>query len=212
MNFDWIKEDSDALIYIGDTMCSWCYGFSKNLDLFLTTHPELELRLVQGGLRPNSSEKAIDMADFLKKHWLEITERTGLPFAYEILSDPNFIYNTEPASRAVVVARMIDPTKEFDFFKAVQIAFYRHNEDTGQLQTYLKIAEALQIDTDEYSKLFNSEEARYHTKADFQLSAEMGIKGFPSLVLKKGKEFVMLSNGYRELEDLELVYQKIMGA
>ncbi|MFK8044765.1 MAG: DsbA family protein [Crocinitomicaceae bacterium] len=211
MNFDWIKEDGDALIYIGDTMCSWCYGFSKNLETFLNAHSDLNVRLVQGGLRPNNTEKAIDMADFLKKHWIEITERTGLPFSFDILSDPNFVYDTEPASRAVVVARMIDPTIEYEFFKAVQIAFYRDNEDTGKLETYLKIAETLNIDTNEYSKLFNSEEARYNTKADFQLSAEMGIKGFPSLVIKKGDEFTMLANGFRELEDLELVYQKIIG-
>jgi putative protein-disulfide isomerase len=211
MNFDWLRNDENALIYIGDTMCSWCYGFAKVLDEFVAKHPEFKLRLVQGGLRPNNTEKAIDMADFLKSHWVEINERTQQPFSYDILSDPNFVYDTEPASRAVVVARMIDPSKEYAFFKAVQSAFYRDNKNTNQIETYLAIAEALDIDKQRFEALFNTDEARYNTKADFQLSAEMGIKGFPSTVVKKGTEFIMLSNGYREIEDLEAVFEKIMG-
>lgn len=211
MNFDWIKEEENALIYVGDTMCSWCYGFANNLDGFIAAHPELKLRLVQGGLRPNNVEKVVDMAEMLKSHWVEIHERTGQPFSHDILSDPDFIYDTEPASRAVVVVRMIDPTKEYDFFKAVQTAFYRDNKKTNQIDTYLDIAKELNIDTVQFKELFESDEAKYNTKADFQLSAEMGIKGFPSCIIKKGTEFIMLSNGFRDLKDLELVYTKIMG-
>ncbi|MFK8037260.1 MAG: DsbA family protein [Crocinitomicaceae bacterium] len=211
MNFDWLKNDANALIYVGDTMCSWCYGFANNLDDFISAHPELKLHLVQGGLRPNNVEKAIDMADFLKEHWVEINKRTNQPFSYDILSDPNFVYDTEPASRAVVVVRMIDPSKELAFFKAVQTAFYHDNKNTNQLETYLEIAKKMAIDVNKFAELFESDEAKYNTKADFQLSSEMGVKGFPTTIIKKGKEFIMLSNGYRELEDLELVYAKIMG-
>ncbi len=212
MNFDWLKTEENTLIYIGDTMCSWCYGFANELDRFVAKHPELKLHLVMGGLRPNNTEKAIDMADFLKKHWVEINERTGQPFSYEILSDPEFIYDTEPATRAVIVARMMDPKVELDFFKATQIAFYKDNVNTNEIAAYLKIAESLNLNTKQFSTLFESEEARYYTKSDFQLSAEMGIKGFPSVVLKKGREFIMLSNGYRTCEDLEVVFNDVMSS
>ena len=56
---------------------------------------------------------------------------------------------------------------------------------------------------------FESEEAKYVTKTDFQLSSEMGIKGFPSVVIKLGKQFYMIANGYREVADLEEVYKNI---
>lgn len=210
MNFDWLEKEEDTLIYIGDTMCSWCYGFANNLDAFVAAHPELKVRLVQGGLRPNNVEQITDMADMLKSHWVEINERTNQPFSYDILADPDFIYDTEPASRAVVVVRMIDSSKEFAFFKAVQMAFYRDNKKTDDINTYLDIAKSLGIDTDKFTTLFDSEEAKYNTKADFQLSAEMGVKGFPSTIIKKGKEFFMLSNGFRDLADLETAFASIM--
>lgn len=210
MNYNWIESETDALIYIGDTMCSWCYGFAPTFEKFVEKHTELPLHLVMGGLRPNSTEKAIDMADFLKGHWDEITERTGQPFKFDILNDPDFVYNTEPASRAVVVARIMKPTIELDFFIAIQRAFYAQNKDTNNVETYVEIAKEFDLDANEYRELFLSEEAKYATKSDYQLSAEMGIKGFPSVVLKKGKEFIMLANGYRSFEDLEAVYDKVM--
>ena len=211
MKFDWIKDEKEnALIYVGDTMCSWCYGFTPELDKFISLHPELKLRLVQGGLRPNNTEKIIDKKEFLKSHWVEINKRTNQPFGYDILDNPDFIYDTEPASRAVVVARMIDPEKELDFFKAVQIAFYAEGKDTSDINTYLNIAKSLEIDSKKFEELFDSEEARYATKVDFQLSSEMGIRGFPSIVLKMGNQFYMISNGYREAKDLETVYENVM--
>lgn len=32
MNLDWIHNNKPALIYIGDPLCSWCYGIAPELD------------------------------------------------------------------------------------------------------------------------------------------------------------------------------------
>ena len=180
------------------------------MDKFIKSHPELKVRLVQGGLRPFNTEKIYGMQDFLRSHWEEIKERTGQPFNYDILLNETFVYDTEPASRAVIVARMIDETKEWAFFKKVQTAFYKENKDTSKLATYIEIAKELGLDTDKFTKLFDTDEAKYATKSDFQLANEMGVKGFPSVVIKVGKEFFMISNGYREAKDLEEVYQRVL--
>lgn len=210
MDLDWIKKDEYSVIYVGDTMCSWCYGFAPEMDKFIKLHPELKVRLVQGGLRPYNTEKIYGMQDFLRSHWEEIKERTGQPFNYDILLNETFVYDTEPASRAVIVARMIDETKEWEFFKKVQIAFYKENKDTSKLATYLEIAKELGLDTDKFTKLFDTDEAKYATKSDFQLANEMGVKGFPSVVIKMKDQFYMISNGFREVKDLEEVYQRVL--
>ena len=209
MNLDWIQNEETSLIYIGDTLCSWCYGFAPELDKFIEKHPELTLRMVQGGLRPNGVEMVHEMEDFLKSHWIEIEKRTGQPFSFDMFANEDFMLDTEPASRAVVVCRMMDPSKELEFFKAVQIAFYVKNRNTNLLETFLEVAEGFGMDKAQFAELFESEEAKYATKTDFQLSSEMGIKGFPSVVVKFGKQFYMISNGYREFADLEEVYQNV---
>ncbi len=203
MSNHWINNDNDALIYIGDAMCSWCHGMSPELDKLKSNHPEFEFRVVNGGLRPHGTETNATMADFLRSHWVEIAERTGQPFKYDILEDMDFVYDTEPASRAIVSARMLDESKEFDFFKAVQMAFYAENKNTNDPKTFIEIADKFGFDLEKYEAVFHSDEAKYQTKQDFALSQQMGIKGFPSLVLKKDGKYTLIANGYREAEMVE---------
>lgn len=209
MNLDWLQSEENSLIYVGDTLCSWCYGFAPELDRFITNHPELKLRMVQGGLRPYGTEMLHDMKDFLQSHYTEIEKRTGQPFAKDLFDKENFVVDTEPASRAVVVCRIMAPNKELDFFKAVQHAFYLETQNINKVETFLEVAKKLGLDIDKYAELFESEEAKYATKTDFQLSSEMGVKGFPSVILKIKGMFYMISNGYREVADLESVYQNV---
>jgi putative protein-disulfide isomerase len=210
METNWIESDEISIIYIGDTMCSWCYGMVPELIKIKNNHPELKFRLINGGLRPFNTEKAIEMADFLKSHWVEIEHRTGQKFAFDILKDPSFIYDTEPAARAVVAVRKMSPSLEFDFFKAIQTAFYLHNKDTNLIETYLEIAKDFSLDLEQFKQIFESAEIKKATLADFQLSQRMGIRGFPSLVLKKSNEFTLLAHGYQTAENVESILEKIM--
>ena len=73
-NFDWLETEENTIIYIGDTMCSWCYGFAPELDKFISNHKDYKVRIVNGGLRPGNTEKINTMSDFLKSHWVEITD------------------------------------------------------------------------------------------------------------------------------------------
>ena len=209
MKYDWLTDDRNMLIYVGDTMCSWCHGLSPELDQLKNDHPEFDFKLVMGGLRPFSTEKAIDMAEFLKSHWVEIEERTGQPFTHEILKDPDFIYDTEPASRAVVVARMMNPEIEYEFFKAVQMAFYRDNFNTNRIETYLPLADHFGLDRSKYEEHFLSNEAKEHTKLDFEVSHKLGIKGFPSIILKKDGKMTLIANGYQKADEINKIIAKI---
>ena len=163
-----------------------------------------------GGLRPFNTEKAIEMADFLKTHWVEINERTGQPFSFEILKDESFIYDTEPASRAIVIARTMEPTIEYAFFKAVQMAFYRDNKNTNLLETYLPIAVQFGLELNAFERFFTGEEIKTRTKADFNLSGQFGIKGFPSLILKHNGSFTQLSNGYTTADNVNNILKEVL--
>lgn len=191
-------------------MCSWCHGFSPELDQVILANPSFELKLIMGGLRPYNTEKAIEMADFLKSHWQEVNQRTNQPFSYEILKNKDFIYDTEPASRAIVVARTMDPTVEYEFFKAVQMAFYRDNKNTNNLETYLPIAAKFDLELNAFERFFNAEEIKTRTKEDFHLTQQFGIKGFPSLILKHNGNFTQLSNGFAQASNINTIIQTIL--
>lgn len=210
MGLNWLNAQNNTLIYIGDPMCSWCYGFAPEITKIKQNHPDIEFRMIMGGLRPFNTQKISEMTQFLKEHWEEINHRTNQQFSYDILTDPNFIYDTEPAARAVVVARNIDRDKEFDFFKAVQITFYAENKKTNELSTYLDLAEHFNMDQKTFRNLFHSTEIKEETKQDFALANQMGIGGFPSLVLKQNDKYVLLSNGYRKAEEIEDLLSQLL--
>ena len=68
-----MQAQQDTLFYIGDPMCSWCYGFSSQLDEVKENLPEnVQLQLIMGGLRANGTQKMPELKDFLRKHWEEI--------------------------------------------------------------------------------------------------------------------------------------------
>src|SRR5438034_10575944 len=100
-----------TLIYIADPMCSWCYGFGPELSALLNGLPEMELDIVVGGLRAhNTSVMDENLKATLLTHWRHVEEASGLPFSNEALAHEGFVYNTEPACRAVVAARLFAPT------------------------------------------------------------------------------------------------------
>ena len=135
-----MAQEKPVLIYIGDPMCSWCYGFSPEIT---KAKEELEstvdFLLIMGGLRPNGTETMADLGDFLKEHWDHVNQRSEMPFNYDILKDESFVYDTEPPCRAVVTMRKLNPKKEFDFFKEVQRAFYYENKNTKDGNTYIEM-------------------------------------------------------------------------
>ena len=202
MSYSWLQAQNPTLIYIGDPMCSWCYGFAPEITKVKKALPDYEFKVILGGLRPQGTETMADLGDFLEHHWKEIEKRTALPINYGIIGDESFVLDTEPGSRAVVVAREMNPENELDFFKAVQRAFYVDNKDMRSEATFIEIAKEFGLNAKDFAEKFNSEEARYNTRSDFQLAAEMGVKGFPSVVVRHNGQLYLAANGYRESANL----------
>lgn len=202
---------ANKLIYIGDPMCSWCYGFSPEISSVKEALPEgLGFELVMGGLRPNGTQTMLELKDFLKSHWMEIEEKTKQPFKYDILEQADFVYDTEPACRAVVVVKEMAPSMAFNFFKEVQKTFYLENEHTSSLNTYLKIAKDLDIDLEDFESRFNSESAKIATRRDFEYSGSLGINSFPTLIVKKGEEYHLVSRGYTKSDAILTAIDQIL--
>ena len=70
------KDSRDAIIYIADPMCSWCYGFREELTRLKNQYADqMDFQLIMDGLRPGGGD-AWDqkMKDFLRHHWEQVGE------------------------------------------------------------------------------------------------------------------------------------------
>lgn len=121
------------LVLAADPMCSWCYGFGKEMELLLERRPEASLQIILGGLRAGATDVLDDAGkQFRLHHWVRVEEASGLPFNREgLLARQGFVYDTEPICRAVVAARILRPEANLlKVFRAFQHAFYVDALDT----------------------------------------------------------------------------------
>ncbi len=200
MHSIFLQSQKDTLIYIGDPMCSWCYGFGPELDKIKAAFPEVPFEMVMGGLRAGGTEKMWELKDFLRSHWLEVQKATGQKFNYAILEKNEVLYDTEPACRAVILAGNLRPELKYAFFKAVQESFYIHNNLPNDIDTYVQIAAGLGIDPETFHKKFIKPQAQLDAFADFDLAGSMGIQGYPALIAKIDGKLYLATSGYQKAE------------
>lgn len=193
------------LIYIGDPMCSWCYGFGKELSEVMESRSDLTLEIVVGGVRAGATD-LLDEAgkQFRLEHWARVEKASGLPFNRDAFSArTNFIYDTEPICRAVVTARTIAPEAPIlSIFRDLQHAFYVEGLDTtrGEVLAYV-VAHALArvghyISADAVLKVFEASGTIAATHADFTKARQWGVSSFPSLVADIDGQLHQVSPGY----------------
>jgi len=97
------------LVYFADPMCSWCYGFAPVIaELAERFEERLPLQMVMGGLRAgNTTPMRTEDKAYIRSAWTNVNQATGQPFDFHFLEREGFVYDTEPACRAVVTAHCV---------------------------------------------------------------------------------------------------------
>jgi len=185
------------LLYIADPMCSWCYGFGPQLRTLLGELPGTPVDVVMGGLRPFNREPMSEaFRAMLREHWTHVHEASGLPLAPAALQIDGFVYDTEPACRAVVTVRSMDPARVLDFLAAVQTAFYRDARDVTRANVLADIAAESGLAREPFLLALESSEMREATRQDFATSQRLGVGGFPTLATGIGDQLYLVSSGF----------------
>lgn len=200
------------LIYVADPMCSWCYGFGKEVSALQQRHPKLQLEIVTGGLRNGGTEQLDDAGKrFRLTHWARVEAASGLPFNRDgLMARQGFIYNTEPICRAFVAARTIAPQADLlAVFRQLQHGFYVDALDTtdGAVLARMGAAALAQaghaIDAAEFHTVWSSPGVIAAAQADFTRARRMGVQSFPALFLEREGRLMPLSAGYTSVDLLD---------
>lgn len=207
------------LVYVGDPMCSWCYGFGKELTALTERHSDLPVEIVVGGLRAGATD-VLDEAgkQFRLLHWARVEAASGLPFNREgLMARENFVYDTEPICRAVVAARILAPEADLlAVFRALQHGFYVEAVDTTDGHVLSRLAaDALAldghaIDADTFYRVWSEESTIAAARSDFRRARALGVQSFPTLFLEKDGELINLSPGYVAVDELDASLQSIL--
>ncbi|HEY2623774.1 MAG TPA: hypothetical protein VGI53_10020 [Dyella sp.] len=193
------------LIFVGDPMCSWCYGFAKQLSEVQGAFPDMSLDMVVGGVGAGATEPlTLAQREFRLGHWSRVEAVSGLPFDRDTFkARTGFVYDTEPACRAVVAARLMAPSIDpLSVFRAIQHGFYAEGLDVtdGTVLAGL-VAETMTrigfpTTAEAFLAVWRAHETVAATREDFLQARAWGISSFPTLLLQEGSRLHNLVTGF----------------
>lgn len=191
-------------VYIGDPMCSWCWGFAPVLEQ-IDARYTIPIKTVVGGLRPGSDAEPLNssMRQMLEHHWEQVESRSGQPFDRSGLDRADWVYDTEYPARAVVTMRDLAPDETLAFFTRLQRAFYAEGVDVTDPAEYPALIEPFAVDAATFLDTIAMERSREAAWADFREARSLGVSGFPSLLLRIDDGYAMVTRGYMPYDSLE---------
>ncbi len=190
---------SQAILwYFADPMCSWCWGFSPVITQIKNDyHDEIQIALNLGGLRPGTTQTISDKdRKEILHHWHEVHKLSGQEFNFDNPMPEGFIYDTEPASRALVAFGKLNTDNTLALFHDIQQAFYVNQLDVTQQKVLLDLVSKYKINESDFLEQFQSNETKQQTQQHFKNSRQAGVLGFPTLVFQHEKQHHFLSRGY----------------
>jgi len=158
-----------------------------------------------GGLRASNTE-VLDLKgkEYIREHWEHVRDASGQVFDFTFFDQEGFIYDTEPACRAVVTMRRLASEYTMGYLARVHRAFYAEKLDVTRGEVLAKLATELGIPGGTFLTEFESEDAKAETQGDFAVTHQARIPGFPTLLAGTGEgALTAITTGYQPWEAIE---------
>ncbi len=173
------------MIHVVDPMCSWCWGFAPVAARLRDAYADgFEPVLLAGGLSPGT-RTPLDAATRaqIREHWGHVQEISGQPFDFSFFERGSFVYDTEPACRALVAARALRPGSEFAMLEALHAAFYADGRDVTDPAVLVTVAVEQGFEQAAFAATLEDPATREATAGEFALTRRLGILGYPALLV-----------------------------
>lgn len=180
------KPEPRKLLYFHDPMCSWCWGFGPALHALMAELPgDIQVVRILGGLAPDSDQPMPEeMRQHLQQAWKRIQVMVpGTRFNFDFWTECEPRRSTYPACRAVIAARRQGEDYDLTMTEAIQHAYYQEARNPSDVATLADIAESLGLDRERFERDLESDEVNQTLMVEINAAREMGIQGFPSLLL-----------------------------
>jgi len=122
-----------------------------------------------------------------------------------------FVYDTEPACRAVVALRELQPDRALDYLHDLQEAFYAQARDIKDEELLVELAVKQGVDAQGFHSSWASDQGRLRTAADFERKEQCGVMGFPCLIADTGERLRMITMGYQTFDIVAQQLERRLG-
>lgn len=198
-----------TIYYVFDPLCGWCYGFTPVMIDFKEKHKDkFDFKIISGGMVVGLRVHPIThMSSYISQAHKRVEDLTGVTFGEEFLNktlyDSTVIMDSELPTRALLVFMKMKPDHAFEFAHDIQKALYYDGQNLSEKSTYGPLAAKYGIDSEYFINELRQEEYRQQAYEQFEQSNQLGVTGFPSVVLEHNSRKQKITSGYVSLEKLE---------
>jgi len=194
--------DLPEILYISDPLCAWCYGMSPVIQRVKADYEgRVLVSVLSGGMITRDEVGPLrDSWNDLSGALAQVAQVTGVEFgpAFRQLGPASSIsLNSEPPSRAVAIFRQLDADhRAATFAHEVQQLFFRDGQDLNNPASYEPLLARHGLDGVEFRRRWSSADAAQATQQEFAAVARIGVKGFPTTILRVGNQGYLLAHGF----------------
>ncbi|MCP8690289.1 DsbA family protein [Marinobacterium sedimentorum] len=202
----------NALIYIMDPMCSWCWAFAPELQAIRCRFAKLPVSFIMGGLAPDSTDPMDKgLAQQIQATWQQIEARTGTVFNHDFWTLNSPRRATYDACRAVIAATRIRPDAQEAMIDAIQRGYYLQAKNPSDPKVLTALAQQIGLEAELFDQYMGDEMTQGMLQQHLAIKGSLGVQGFPTLLLQKGEKLHWLSTGYRQADGIIAQLEKLTG-
>lgn len=210
------EEKKVTLYYATDPICSHCWALEPVLHRFIEEYGHyFNVEVKMGGLLA-SWEGFSDGANGIQKpsdvagHWREVGEHSRMPIDGSLWYDYP-IQSSYPPSRVFKVIQRMHPGKEQAFLRRAREAVFALNQNIGEDEVLIELVNQLGLNGTEIVDASSQQAAQDLLEEDFEMTARLGVRGFPSIIIVNKEQQGIKVVGARALETYVQALQQILG-
>lgn len=195
------------LYYVTDPICSHCWALEPTLRRFKEQYGHyFNVKTVMGGLLEKWGGGPVDPANGIfgpadvAGHWREVGEMTHMPIDGSLMID-NPVQSSYPPSRVYKVIQKHHGNELADtYLRRAREALFAFNENIGEKSVMTSIVNNLGLDGEAIVNEAEGETGKQLLQEDFALARNLGVRGFPTIIMVNEDNQGVKIVGARSLE------------
>ncbi|MGJ7921722.1 DsbA family protein [Neobacillus sp. LXY-4] len=196
------------LYYVTDPICSHCWALEPVLRRFVEQYSHyFNFHTVMGGLLEKWHDGPIDPANGIYKpadvagHWREVGEYSRMPIDGTLMID-NPVQSSYPPSRVFkVIQKNQNDALAYEYLRRSREALFAFNHNVSEKTILIDIVNNLGLDGKAIVDEAEQPIGQQLLNEDFKLVANLGVRGFPTIIIVNQENKGVKIVGARPLEN-----------
>lgn len=206
------------IIEFTDPVCTWCWGSEPVLRKIETRFGEqVKISFVMAGLVKDITSFYDRYNDIggdpvrsntnIAKHWLEASERHGMPVQSEGFKLFSREYpSTYPQNIAYKAAQLQDQALANRYLRRIREASAAEAKLTNTPEVLVELASEVGLDIARFLEDFSHGAAQMAFEGDLTITAQYQAHGYPTFLVRFGEKETLL-RGYKKYEEFKAVME-----